>query len=120
MMSRLYRDSKLCPGSPIIETAMGRAACHECEMIAQEIALAYADAWTSSDQNFKDAWIATYKMIGGTEEDAVRAEEILSGFRADLFRQLKPTIDEGSAEVGPARIRQAIIRKHKHQSLTGH
>lgn len=99
---------------------MGSPVCHECEMIAREIATAYADAWASSYRKFKDAWIATYKMIGGTEEDAAHAEEILSGFRADPFRQLGPANHEGTAEVGPARIREAIMRKYEHQTLTGH
>ena len=119
-MSRLYRDSKSRPGHSIIGTTMGRPACQECEIIAQEIAAAYADAWASSDQKFKDAWIAAYKMIGGTEEDAARAEEILNGIGADPLRQLRPLIDQSSAEVGPARIREAIMRKYKHQALTGH
>jgi hypothetical protein len=52
--------------------------CKECEAIALELREAYADAWISSDQESRDAWIATYKLIGGTEEDAVRAEELVS------------------------------------------
>jgi hypothetical protein len=99
---------------------MGSRACQQCRIIAEEIAAVYADSWASSDQKFKDAWIAIYKMIGGTEEDAARAEEILSGLRADPFRQLRLALDQSSAEVGPARIREAIMRKYKHQALTGH
>jgi hypothetical protein len=52
--------------------------CKECEAIALELREAYADAWISSDQESRDAWIATYKLIGGKEEDAVRAEELVS------------------------------------------
>jgi hypothetical protein len=38
--------------------------------IAQELGEAYADAWISCDQAFRDAWLATCNLIGRTEEDA--------------------------------------------------
>jgi cytosine/adenosine deaminase-related metal-dependent hydrolase len=51
--------------------------CEECRALAQELRDAYEDAWASSDQPTRDAWRATYKMIGGTEEDVQRAEKLL-------------------------------------------
>jgi len=99
---------------------MDNSACHECRSIAEEIAAAYADLWVSSDRRFKDAWIATYKMIGGTEEDFTRAEEILGPFRAASLPQLNFASDETMYGTVSARIREAIMRKCEHQALTGH
>jgi len=79
-------------------------SCMECEAIAQELREAYAEAWTSSDQASKDAWIATYKMIGGTDDDAVRAEELVSAAK--------------SRE--PRRINQVLCRKFAHEVRSGH
>jgi len=86
---------------------MDNSACHECRSIAEEIAAAYADLWVSSDRRFKDAWIATYKMIGGTE-------------RAASLPQLNFASDETMYGTVSARIREAIMRKYEHQALTGH
>jgi hypothetical protein len=80
------------------------AACKECEVIALELREAYADAWISSDEESRDAWIATYKLIGGTEEDALRAEQLVS---AAQFRD-------------PLRINQALGRKLAHEARSGH
>jgi uncharacterized Zn finger protein len=78
--------------------------CKECGEIALELRGAYVDAWISSDQESKDAWIAAYKLIGGTEEDAVRAEELVTSAK---FRD-------------PLRINQAIRRKFAHEARSGH
>jgi hypothetical protein len=120
MMSRFYRDSKPSLSSSIIETAMDDPTCQECQSIAEAIAAAFADTWESSDHKFKDAWIATRKMIGGTEEDAARAEDILSGYRAEPLRHFRFAAGERSSEVAPARIREALSRKYEHEALTGH
>jgi hypothetical protein len=80
------------------------AACKECEAIALELREAYADAWISSDEESRDAWIATYKLIGGTEEDAVRAE------------QLAPSAEFSE----PLRINRAIHRKFAHDAFWAH
>ena len=80
------------------------AACKECEAIALELREACADAWISSDEESRDAWIATYKLIGGTEEDSVRAEQLVS---AAQFRD-------------PLRINQALRRKFAHEARSGH
>jgi hypothetical protein len=120
MMSRFYRDSKRRASSSIIETAMDNHVCHECQIIAEELAAAFDDAWESSDHKFKDAWLATLKMIGGTEEDAARAEEILGGYRDIPLQQLSFGVSEDSREPGSATIREALSRKYKHEALTGH
>ena len=119
MMSFFYFDSKPSLGSFIIATAMDHPSCPECQSIAEEIAAAFADAW-ESDHNFKDAWIATRKMIGGTEDDAARAEEILGGYRAEPLRNLGFAVSERNSEGAPARIREALSRKYEHEAFTGH
>jgi formiminotetrahydrofolate cyclodeaminase len=78
--------------------------CKECEAIALELRDAYADAWISSDEESREAWIATYKLIGGTEEDAIRAKELAS---AAQFRD-------------PLRINQVFLRKLAHEARSGH
>ena len=85
--------------------AMGRSIpCDECEAIAREVASAYAEAWASSDQNTKDAWTAVYKLIGGTEQDAEKAEELTTRAR---FRD-------------PLTINRALQKKFSHEARTGH
>jgi hypothetical protein len=81
-----------------------RLACHECEAIAREIREAYADAWISGDQAFRDASMATLKLIGGTEEDAARAEVLIALAR--------PRTSLG--------ISQTFRRKFAHQARSGH
>ena len=118
-MSLFYFDSKPSLGSFIIPTAMDHLPCPECQSIAEEIAAAFAYAW-KSDHKFKHPWIATRKMIGGTEQDAERAEEILGGYRAEPLRNFGLAVGEGSSEGAPARIREALSRKYQHWALTGH
>jgi len=65
------------------------AACKECEAIALELREACADAWISSDEESREAWIATYKLIGGTEDDAVRAEELVAAAQFRPRRSLR-------------------------------
>jgi len=55
---------------------MRKPPCEECVKIAQELNEALADLWLSADQNFRDAWRASIKLMGGTEEDMQRAEEL--------------------------------------------
>ena len=81
-----------------------RASCEQCAAIARELGEAYADAWLYGDQAFKDAWLATYKMIGGTDEDAARAEELCL---------------EAASPVS-ARIKQALLNKLAHEARSGH
>jgi hypothetical protein len=81
-----------------------RDLCSECEAIAQEIREAYVDAWISADQASRDALIATYQLMGGTEQDAERAEELIPRAR---FRD-------------PLRINRALQRKFAHEARSGH
>jgi hypothetical protein len=82
----------------------GKSPCEECVKIAQELNEAFAELWLSADQNFRDAWRASIKLMGGTEEDMQRAEE--------LFPKAK---NEGNAKVAAA-----IHRKFMHLALSGH
>ena len=78
--------------------------CRECREIADEIIRSYEEAWGSADQSLLDAWEARNNLIGGTEEDVLRAEE--------LFSKIKPNT---SAAIG-----LAILRKFAHEGMTGH
>ncbi len=83
----------------------GNRACDECEAIAQELSEAYEDAWLSGDEAFRDGWAATYKLIGGTEDDVAEAEALLPTAR---LREV------------PLRINRAIERKFAHEARSGH
>ncbi len=81
-----------------------RVCCHECMAIARELGEAHSDAWTSSDKASRDAWLATYKLIGGTEEDVARAEELIP------FARLQD----------PLRINRPLLKKFAHEARSGH
>ncbi|MFZ0884125.1 MAG: hypothetical protein WAN14_12060, partial [Candidatus Acidiferrales bacterium] len=72
--------------------------------IAQELGEAFAETWIAADQPSRDAWLAMRALIGGSEDDAVRAEETIRGAR---FRE-------------PLRISQALRKKLSHEARTGH
>jgi hypothetical protein len=78
--------------------------CPECQAITEELLEAYAEAWDSGGPALREAWSSVYKMIGGTEEDAARAEELI------------PLVRNPSAH----RIHLALQRKVAHQALAGH
>jgi len=78
--------------------------CDECQAITRELREAYADAWTSSDRASRDALAAIHKMMGGTEEDAERAEALIPRAR---FRDAP-------------RISRALKRKLAHEARSGH
>jgi hypothetical protein len=80
------------------------ASCNECQVIAQELSGACADAWFCADQASQDAWLAMRSLIGGTEDDVVRAEEVIP---RSHFQE-------------PLRINQALRRKLSHEARTGH
>ena len=88
--------------------------CDECRAILRDLDEAYSDTWTSAAQEFQDAWVATYQMIGGAEQDAARAEELLSNF-PDPIRKF-----ENESAGGSLRIRGAFLRKLEHEARTGH
>ena len=97
---------------------MGSAEeCEECRAIAQDLRDAYADAWASSDQAVRDAWLATRRMIGGTEEDAQRAEELLKALpQAERY---KARIPQSLSPDNP-KYREALLNMFLHFARTGH
>jgi hypothetical protein len=97
---------------------MGSAdECDECRAIAQDLRDAYADAWASSDQAVRDAWLATRKMIGGTEEDAQRAEELLKALPpAESYNARIPQ----SLSPDNPKYREALLNMFLHFARTGH
>lgn len=78
-------------------------SCAECEAIARELGEAYLKAWSASDRGTQAAWSAIYKMIGGTETDVERAEELL--------REAKPV---------SLNVSRILRRKFQHEARTGH
>ena len=81
--------------------------CEVCRALAQEIRDAYADLWAFSDQAVRDAWLATHKMIGGTEEDAQRAEDLLKAL--PQTERYDTRIPQGFSRVNP-KLREAFQR----------
>lgn len=79
------------------------SACAECEEIAWALAQAYLDAWCASDRGTRAAWKAVYGMIGGTEADVERVQELLPA--------VKPV------HLG---VNQILKRKFQHEARTGH
>jgi hypothetical protein len=91
--------------------------CDACRALAQEIIDAYADLWASSDQAVRDAWLATHKMIGGTEEDAQRAEELLKALPQTGTHDTR--IPQGFSQRNP-KLREAFQNMALHFARTGH
>jgi len=83
---------------------MDKPACEECMAIVREVREAYRETWLSAGPEFRDAWRATYKLIGGTEEDVLRAGELL------------PNAATGSSP----RIGNAIRRMLAHEARASH
>jgi hypothetical protein len=89
--------------------------CDECRALAQDLRDAYVDA--SSDQAVRDAWLATRKMIGGTEEDAQRAEQLLKPLPQAL--RYDTHTPSGLSLVNP-KLREAFRKLFLHFARTGH
>ena len=83
---------------------MAAVTCAECREIAEEILRSHCDLWISGDQAFRDAWLARNRLVGGTEEDVLRAEELFPKARTNP-----------SPAVG-----RAVMRKLADEALTGH
>jgi hypothetical protein len=81
-----------------------KTACDECNAIAREILDAFQETWLSAGQELRDAWAAIYKLRGGTEEDVLRAEELLRNARGKCS----------------PRIGDAIRKRLMHEARTGH
>ncbi len=80
---------------------MGNPACDECRRIALELREAWTEAWLSTDDEFRAAWTG---LLGGTEEDLARAEEIF------------PRTKVANAD----QLRKVVMKKFEHEALTGH
>jgi hypothetical protein len=83
---------------------MNRFACEECVAIARELDETHQETWLSSDQDFRDAWLARNNLIGGTEDDVLRAEALFPKARSHR-----------SPKIGIA-----VGKKLIHEVLTGH
>lgn len=105
----MIRDNVLCRDAQGAWRILSRsltvnaAACDECRKIKVELREAWRDAWFSADEEFRAAWLG---LLGGTEDDAARAEELFP----------KANIERKRAE----RVRQAIMAKFMHEAQTGH
>jgi hypothetical protein len=97
---------------------MKRTLCEECVNIAHELDEAFAELWLSADQNFRDAWRASIKLMGGTEEDMQRAEELFPKAR-NSQQAVASKLHEHFFERN-GRVVAAVRRKLMHLALTGH
>jgi hypothetical protein len=96
--------------------------CAECEAITTELGEVYAEAWFSCDGKTKEVWLAVYGMIGGTEDDAEKAEEVTRGLpfpepRGSLFGL------PGRGYTGfpkANKIAQVLQRKFAHEARSRH
>jgi len=89
--------------------------CDECRALAQDLRDAYADA--SSDPAVRNAWLATQKMIGGTEEDAQRAEQLLKPL--PQAGRYDTRIPQGLSQINP-KLREVFRKLALHFARTGH
>jgi hypothetical protein len=99
-------------------------SCQECEAISLEYRSAYRDFWLNASAETRTAYQAVAKLIGGTEEDVVRVEDLALPFRTVNAEQLSMEYRrEGGPYTGTSGsepIREVIGRKIKHQMVTGH
>lgn len=83
-------------------------ACDECETIGREIKVSLADLKRHSDLTEQDRRLAVEALLGGTKEDALRFEELVSG----------PWSQECAAL--SSRMNRAMGLKMWHETRTGH
>jgi hypothetical protein len=82
--------------------------CEECETISREIRESLAELKRYSDLTDHDRRLAVEALLGGTKEDVLRFEELVSG----------PLGQEGA--VISSRMNRAMGRKMWHETRTGH
>ncbi len=109
----------------MVDRRSGEIESEECQAIARELGESLAEAWFFTDQQGKDAWLAVYKMIGGTEEDVQRAEELAPKANFGNLDWLSSYAQQGGPElrIGQLRgqrIKHAIMRRFAHEARTGH
>jgi hypothetical protein len=83
------------------------AFCQECQQIARELNQAFAKAYAQT----KTGADALYALIGGEEEDAMRAEQLLTPYKYQNSLLTPPT---------PSRLSRAIRSRLQHKARTGH
>jgi hypothetical protein len=95
--------------------------CADCLEIARKLDEAYAEAYARN----RAPADALRRLIGGTEEDAERADELLSAFRyrpllvAPLIQSYQYQAGPGLPQV-PAVLRAAMRQAAQHSAHTGH
>ena len=82
--------------------------CEQCETISREIKESLADLKRHLDLTEQDRRLAVEAMLGGTKEDALRFEELLSG----------PLSQDGAGL--SSRMNRVMGRKMWHEMRTGH
>ncbi|MGB6944260.1 MAG: hypothetical protein WBE37_17800 [Bryobacteraceae bacterium] len=82
--------------------------CDECEIIGREIKESLAELKRHLDLTEQDRRLAVEALLGGTEADALRFEELVSG----------PLALEGAAL--STRMNRAMGRKMWHETRSGH
>ena len=90
--------------------------CRECKAIAEELTMAYTQAWDTSDPATRRAWTAIRQM--NTEEEVQRVEELLQG----------PPRRDTQSSLGLNHLLQhlenpilrVLLKKDAHESSTGH
>lgn len=102
------------------------ASCAECFDIGRELADAYAEAWERNRPSAE----AIRRLIGGTEEDAVRADGLLSAFRygpvSEMTERSNALLNvhgyhSGAGLPQPLSRLQATMRRcDEHVARTGH
>jgi hypothetical protein len=96
--------------------------CRECQIIAEELATAYAQVWDTADPAMRRAWTAIRKM--STEEEAQRVDELLQswpGFnRQNSIGQTSLGINHVLPQYPDNPILRVLWKKAAHECQTGH
>ncbi len=82
---------------------MRTTSCRECEAIELEYKEASFEYWSNSSVEIKESWRLLRRLVGGTEDDVVRLEELP-----------RPKV------TGSSRVAEINARRIQHWKLTGH
>jgi hypothetical protein len=91
-------------------------SCRECKIIAEELAMAYTQAWDTADPATQRAWTAIRKM--NTEEEVQRVEELLQGRSRRSTQSSLGFNDVVRHPENP--ILRVLLKKDVHECSTGH
>ena len=102
------------------------ASCAECLDIGRELADAYAEAYERNRPSAE----ALGRLIGGTEEDAARADDLLNAFRygpvSEMTERSNALLSVYGCHSGRGlplplpRLQAAMRRSDEHLARTGH